>query len=373
MKEIKAIIKAYDGINKTTTAAALATVVRVDGSSYRRTGARMLVTDNGFWVGGISGGCIEGDALKKAQYAIFKSASSLVTYDTRDDDPYQIGVGLGCQGVIDILFTPLDYQNKNNPVDILRSCIAAKRQMHILITVTELKGKLENIKAGEVFQYTGNNSLKVFEDALLEKEIAEKIDQQIQSAQSKPWQFETSGEKKISVFIEILQPEIHMVLMGHQYDIYPLTRIIAEMGWRATVVSYRFKLNNNLVSPEVPVFDFEKFADVPIDEYSAIVLMSHDFKTDKLNLARSLGTKAHYIGILGPRVRAEKILKELDEEGKPVSDEDRKRIYAPAGLDIGALSPEEIALSLLAEVRAVFSEREGRSLRLRQATIHERN
>ena len=114
MKEIKAIIHAYDLLDKNTTRAALATVVRVEGSSYRRTGARMLVTDDGVWVGGISGGCLEGDALKRARLAISKAESSLVTYDTTEDDAYQIGVGLGCNGVIDILFTPLQYQNQSN-------------------------------------------------------------------------------------------------------------------------------------------------------------------------------------------------------------------------------------------------------------------
>src|ERR1700739_88076 len=117
MKEIKAIIGAYDKIDRDNSRAALATVVRVEGSSYRRTGARMLVTDDGVWVGGISGGCLEGDALKRARLAIAKSQSSLVTYDTTQDDAYQIGVGLGCNGVIDVLFTPLDFADKNNPVE----------------------------------------------------------------------------------------------------------------------------------------------------------------------------------------------------------------------------------------------------------------
>ena len=108
MKEIKAIIKAYEEADKTTTGLALATVVRVEGSSYRRTGARMLVMDNGVWGGGISGGCLEGDALKRSRAAIQNAKPTLITYDTTDDDPYQIGVGLGCNGVIDVLFTPLD-------------------------------------------------------------------------------------------------------------------------------------------------------------------------------------------------------------------------------------------------------------------------
>jgi xanthine/CO dehydrogenase XdhC/CoxF family maturation factor len=325
-------------------------------------------------VGGISGGCLEGDALQKAQYAIAKSKPSLVTYDTTEDDPYQIGVGLGCQGIIDILFTPLDFQNKNNPVETLKSFLNSERKVHVLITITELMGEWFHAKAGDAIRYKGPESLNVFGDNLLEKELEEKIQQQVEEAKSGPQRFELIDGRKLSVFIEILLPEIHLVLMGHQYDIYPLIRIIAEIGWRATVVSHLIKLNNmNIASPEINLFDFEQFGEVSIDEFSAIMLMSHDFKTDKLNLARALKTKASYIGILGPRVRAKKIFNELEEEGIVISEDQQKRIYAPAGLDIGALSPEEIALSLLAEVRCIFSKREGNFLRLRQTSIHERN
>src|ERR1700722_13877534 len=138
MKEIKAIIHAYDLLDKNTPRAALATVVRVEGSSYRRTGARMLVTDDGIWVGGISGGCLEGDALKRARLAISKLEPSLITYDTTEEDAYQIGVGLGCNGIIDVLFTPLDFNNKNNPVELLKSCLASRRQTHLLLTIIGL-------------------------------------------------------------------------------------------------------------------------------------------------------------------------------------------------------------------------------------------
>src|ERR1700759_4259236 len=109
MKEIKAIVAAYDKMDKSRTAAALATVVRVEGSSYRRTGARMLVMDDGVWIGGISGGCLGGDALKRARLAITNAKPTLVTYDTTEGDAYQIGVGLGCNGIIDVLFTPLHF------------------------------------------------------------------------------------------------------------------------------------------------------------------------------------------------------------------------------------------------------------------------
>lgn len=373
MKEIKAIISAYNKINKATTQAALATVVRVEGSSYRPTGARMLVMDDGVWVGGISGGCLEGDALKRARSAIAKSASSLITYDTTGDDPYQIGVGLGCNGIIDVLFTPLDFQNKNNPVEILKSCAQANRQTHILVTVTELEGKWVNIKAGEAIQYDKPEDLKILGDDILEKQLEEKINRQIENSKSASHYFELADGRKFSVFIEILLPEIHVILMGHQYDVYPLARLIKEIGWHATVVSNPLKVNSKILSSVDKVYSDDQLNSIVIDKYTAIILMSHDYKTDKTNLPKALLTEASYVGMLGPKIRAEKIFSELENEGKPISNENKERIYAPAGLDIGALSPEEIALSLIAEIRAVFSKREGSFLRLRQNTIHERD
>jgi xanthine/CO dehydrogenase XdhC/CoxF family maturation factor len=121
MKEIKAILQAYDQVDFTHQQAALATVVRVEGSSYRRIGARMLVIDNGVWIGGISGGCLEGDALRRARLAIHKKQASSIIYDTSEEDNFQIGVNLGCNGVIEVLFTPIDPTDKNNAVELLRN------------------------------------------------------------------------------------------------------------------------------------------------------------------------------------------------------------------------------------------------------------
>jgi len=137
MKEIKTIINAYNSIDFSTTKAALATVARVEGSSYRRTGARMLVLDNGTYLGGISGGCLEGDALRRAQKAIVQGKPSIITYDTTQDDGAQIGVGLGCNGIIDVLFTPLhkDDNNNNNPVELLSS-LTNIREPKIVVTIT---------------------------------------------------------------------------------------------------------------------------------------------------------------------------------------------------------------------------------------------
>lgn len=373
MKEIRAIIDAYDNIDKATTQAALATVVRVEGSSYRRTGARMLVMDNGIWVGGISGGCLEGDALKRARLAITKSVASLITYDTTEDDAHQIGVGLGCNGIIDVLFTPLDFSDKKNAVEILKNRVQAKRRTQILITITGLEGNWKNIKTGDVIDFSGAESLEVFRNKELQKDLLEKIEQQLKKSKSAPFDFELKDGKKLSAFIEIILPEIHLVLMGHQYDVYPLTRLSKEMGWRVSIVSNPLKVNPTYAKIADEIVSEDQFMDIPFDDFTGIVLMSHDYKTDKKNLLKALKTPAPYIAMLGPRVRSEKIFGEIEAEDSPLSGEDLKRIYAPAGLDIGALTPEEIALSLIAEIRAVLSKRSGGFLRLRETPIHERN
>ncbi len=372
MKEIKAIISAYDKIDRDNSRAALATVVRVEGSSYRRTGARMLVTDDGVWIGGISGGCLEGDALKRARMAIAKAESTLITYDTTEEDAYQIGVGLGCNGVIDVLFTPLNFNDKNNPVEVLKSCIAANRQAHVLVAITGTEGKWGSIKAGDVVRYLGPKTLRIFGDETIEKQLVESISRQVGEGKSSPLQLETADGRKLSVFIEILLPEIHLVLMGHQYDIYPLARLIKELGWRVTMVSNPLKVNPSLAETVDAIYGYDRVDDILIDKYTAIVLMSHDYKTDKRNLPVALGTPSFYVGMLGPRSRSERIFNELAVEGRPISDENMERIFAPAGLDIGAVSPEEIALSIIAEVKAVFSKRESGFLRLRPTAIHER-
>jgi xanthine dehydrogenase accessory factor len=372
MKEIKAIIRAYDETDKLTTGLALATVVRVEGSSYRRTGARMLVMDNGVWVGGISGGCLEGDALKRARSAIQNAKPTLITYDTTDDDPYQIGVGLGCNGIIDVLFTPLDRNDPNNPIEILKRCVSSSRETHVLLTVTGVSGAWDNIKPGQVIKYNDRESVQVFEDAGLGEKLTRAIADQLDTGHSAPHHFEMSDSRIMELFIEILPPEISMVLMGHQYDVYPLSRLIKEMGWRLTIVAERQKINPQIVAITDEIVPPAEFARIFTDNYTAIVLMAHDYKTDKRNLPKAIATRAAYIGMLGPRSRSERIWTELEAEGILIKPADMERIHAPAGLDIGAVTPEEIALSLIAEVKAAMAGRDGTYLRLRQETIHQR-
>src|SRR5688572_12715879 len=140
MKEIKDIIQSFDEAQKQGKQTALATVVHVDGSSYRRPGARMLITEEGQLTGAISGGCLEGDALRKALLVMSQQRSMLVTYDTMDEDDAILGIGLGCNGIIQVLIEPINTADPNNPIRFLKT-IAERRQKAVLVTLFSLKDK----------------------------------------------------------------------------------------------------------------------------------------------------------------------------------------------------------------------------------------
>lgn len=368
MKEIKSIVDAYRSIDLTQTKAALATVSRVEGSSYRRMGARMLVLDNGTYLGGISGGCLEGDALRRAQKAIVQDKPSIITYDTTQDDGAQIGVGLGCNGIIDVLFTPLRSEEKENIVELLAT-LTDTRVPRVVVSITGCNESSDLL--GKSLLYTDDNSfLKMFAVPTIANGVLTDIHAAFEKQSSSYHNYTTANNENIKVFIEVILPVTHLVLYGGNYDMYPLVRIARELGWDVTVVTNINKADKSLFAYATKVIHNKSGEEPPIDDYTAIVLMAHDYKTDFNNLQKMLSSKTRYIGMLGPRKRTQKMFTALEEEGNPVNEKNTQRIFSPAGLDIGASSPEEIALSICAEIQSVFANRKGISLRLREGTIH---
>lgn len=341
MKEIRSIISKYEQLKSAGTKMALATVVNVEHSSYRRSGARMLITEDGTWVGGISGGCLEGDTLKKAMYAIHKNEAVKVTYDTREDDSSQIGIGLGCNGLIDVLIVPIS-DLENNPIEIIKK-IVDRRSPSILLTSLE-NGNTEDF------------SVTVCANAALEKEISN-----VKS---------NAKSRKIEMddgyFIEYLQPEIELYVFGRNYDVIPLAQIVKDIGWKINIVANPLKVSKQIFDLADKVINSSKTPIQP-DDYSVALLMSHDYKTDIENLIKLQSHDLKYIGLLGPKTRKEKMLIQLKEESINVRQDN---IFGPMGLDTGATSPEEIAVSIIAEIRACFAGRHGGKLRDRQTSIH---
>ena len=204
MKEIKAIVKAYKEIDFSTTKAALATVARVEGSSYRRAGARMLVLDNGTYLGGISGGCLEGDALRRAQKAIVQDKPSIITYDTTQDDGAQIGVGLGCNGIIDVLFTPLHKDDNNNPVELLSS-LTNIREPKIVVTITAAEEA--NLLGATILYEADESFIKKFPATNISSSVLAEIRHCKDKQSSSTITYEQIG---IKLFIEFLLPVTHL-------------------------------------------------------------------------------------------------------------------------------------------------------------------
>jgi xanthine dehydrogenase accessory factor len=365
MKEIRAIVEAYYKIDFTKTKAALATVVRVEGSSYRRTGARMLISDSGEWVGGISGGCLEGDALKKAKFAIAQNKATIITYDTTDDDPYQIGVGLGCNGIIDVLLTPLNSQDANNQVLTLQNCIES-RKPNVVITITNLKGNFKNFQLGEAFLF---DSEKDFPLKSISENLINDIENCLKSEKSESKIYQNS-DYEIQLFIEVIIPSTHLIMYGGNYDIYPMVKLAKEVGWKVSVVCNPLKMHKSLFKMADNVIEKEKSEDIEIDPFTVSLLMAHDYETDFKNMRNLLKTSIKYIGMLGPKKRTDKMFLKLLEEGNPVLENDLARIATPVGLDIGATNPEEIAISIIAEIKTFFTGRTGQRLKFREGAIY---
>lgn len=360
MKEITNIVKEYNSLIKTTTRLALATVIDVEGSSYRRTGARMLIQDNGIYHGGISGGCIEGNALKKASLAIVGNKAIQVTYDTANDDEAQIGVSLGCNGVITVLIAPVNTEDQYNPLKQLESCIAA-REPSILITVLTADTDLPT-KSGQVYRYTTTEDLAIFFGEGYEPSITDDIHKVFDAGKSM-----INTYTKCQLFLEFITPATRIIIMGGNYDVYPLLKVTNNLGWQSVVVANPKRLAHDIHQlAKLVVTDFNE---VTIDKYTVGVIMSHDYNADLKNLNKALKSKLLYIGVLGPAVRKEDMLAELDYK---IDKEQRARLFGPAGLDIGASQPEEIAISIVSEVLSVMRKRPGTSLKDRQGPIYDR-
>jgi xanthine/CO dehydrogenase XdhC/CoxF family maturation factor len=366
MKEISRILEVYGQLDVAQRKVALATVVWVEGSSYRRPGARMLISDDGRWEGAISGGCLEGDALRKARQVMLDGTPLLVTYDTMDDDANSLGVGLGCNGIIDVLIEPVNPQDPANPVELLRE-FAQRRDVRVMATV--LQSTAPDLSPGQRFVRTEENAGDV--PAWLADDVREVL------ATGKPATRRFSlPAGSADVFLERIDPGIELVIFGAGYDVIPVARLAREMGWQVTVTEDCIA---HLAPKRFPAATCVLYADrhavldkIPLTDRTAAVLMSHNFKYDLAVLADLLTTSVPYIGILGPRKRFEKMLSEFEKAGKRFPDAALERVHAPVGLDVGAETPDEIALSVIAEVKAFFSRRPGGFLKDKPGPIHER-
>jgi xanthine/CO dehydrogenase XdhC/CoxF family maturation factor len=364
MKEIADIIKAYRTAVKEKKRCALATVVRVEGSSYRRPGARMLITEDGILTGAISGGCLEGDALRKALTAIHQQENKLITYDTTDEDDAKFGVQLGCNGIVQILFEPVLEQDQLNPLSIL-NLLENKREDAVLITLFSLAGN-KQLGTSMIYRNTGFTG-RMHE--LTTDQVQHDAEDTLTTKKSGFGAYSINGEGT-DAFLEFIPPALQLVIVGAGNDAQPLARIAHILGWEVTVADgrpthctlQRFPTAKQLIVAKPT----QAMAEIGIDRQTALVLMTHNYNYDLKFLALVLSTRARYIGTLGPKTKLIRMLEEIGGNSEIYLG----RIHGPVGLDIGAETAEEIALSIASEIKAVFSGATAGMLKEKQQPIH---
>jgi xanthine dehydrogenase accessory factor len=365
MKEITEILKSYATAKREGKKTALATVVKVEGSSYRQPGARMLVTEDGILTGAISGGCLEGDALRKALLAISQKQNKLITYDTSNEDDVEFGVQLGCNGIVHILFEYIDESKSGNPMELLQK-IADERQESVMLTVFSLDRNTSQIGTKLMYRKselpTENNFglVEDLEGVLLRKAtVIKKI--KVENADHE-------------ALLEYIAPRIALVIAGAGNDIQPVVKMADLIGWEVTLGDGRATHSTEKRFPEakkvIVAKPEELVGSTKIDAQTYFVLMTHNYRYDLEVLKLLLETDCTYIGILGPKTKLNRMLDDLKSEGTAVTDDQLDRIYGPIGLDIGAENSEEIALSIIAEIKAVTEGKKGTSLKYKIDNIH---
>lgn len=368
MKDIRSILNHYHQIDFTKRKAALATVVKVNGSSYRSPGARMLITDDGRWIGSISGGCLEGDALRKARVVMNENRSMILLYDTREGSNQELGIGLGCEGIIEVFMEPI--QKENELIKLFERFINTQ---NLLVMATIFRG--DNCLGERALIKNDGQLLQNFSNPEVSALLLPDLYLHLESRKSFSKNY-NSENIQLEVFIEVIQPTIGILLFGAGFDARPVSTLAKSLGWNVQVTDECLAHIAPLFFPNADKLKLchREFIDqdFEISPYTACVLMSHNYEYDREVLKKIIYSPAPYIGILGPKKRFDKMVSELSREGIFLSEEMKSRIHAPIGLDIGAETPDEIAISILGEIQSKFSNRNGGFLKNRNETIHAR-
>jgi xanthine/CO dehydrogenase XdhC/CoxF family maturation factor len=314
----------------------LASVVFLEGSSYRKPGVRMLISEDLSTVGAVSGGCVEKEIIHRAKTVFHDNQAKIITYDGR----YR----LGCEGILYILIEPFYVENEL----LNRFSDAIKRR-----EIVEIQSYF--IKEDEAFGNFGSQIVFPTEEAFAFRK-------------------NSSFEKEKEIFTQILKPAFKLLIIGGEHDAVKLCKIAANLGWEIDVITSAkdpkslrdFPGANSVIGETPETIQFEN-----IEENTAIVIMNHSYVQDLKYVMQLSNYQPKYIGILGAPKRGERLFNELFELKPDLNPDFLDAIYTPAGLHLGAQTPEEIAISIIAEILSVFNKKEPFSLRNLKGKIHQ--
>lgn len=337
--------------------AALATVVHIRGSAYRRPGAKMLIEDDGAMAGSVSGGCLEADVREVALSVIRDGVPQLLHYDTGSDDETPFGLGLGCYGAVDIFVqraTAPDLLETSRRMIPLMEGDDAFAISTIVCGATALGRSVVVTRNGKPIGSTG--------DANLDSMIAARADDFLGTGISQLHDLDAHR-----VFTEVQLPPPSLLVIGAGEDARPLVASASDVGFRVTVVDHRPAYLSPSHYPSgtrlVKARSDSNLFDLPLGPRTYAVVKTHSLEHDREWVRRLLASDVPYIGVLGSRARIDDVLRELGAE-------ENDRVFGPVGLDLGADGPEQIAVSVVAELLALLSGREQGHLRSREGAMH---
>ena len=351
------------------TDAALATVVDVAGSAYRRPGAKMVVEPGGKSLGAITAGCLEGPVVEIAQSVVESGDPRLETYDLTDDEEW--GLGMGCNGVIDVLVEPLD--------ESWEGALEALDGGESVAVVTVLESDDSDVPAGarSVITAAGERVASEGRPSVAQAVLdAGDVTDLVGPDGAEIRTIETDGGT-VEVFVDGLQPPADLLVWGWQHDVHPVVEFATRVGFRATVASGRggkadpedFPAADRVVSTRPS--NLAEYVRNPNRTYA--VVMSHSLIDDQLAVESLLDAGVPYVGLMGPRKRFEQLQEDLEADGRTLTEEEEvSRIATPVGLDLGGGEPAQIALAIVAEALAVKNGRDGGRLTHSKGPIHPR-
>jgi len=334
--------------------AALATVVRVHGSAYRREGARILIRADGTHECLLSGGCLEPAVAATAARVIATGASELVTYDLAEDSVW--GLGIGCSGAVDIYIEPIEHD------EFSRAWLDVEERGQSAVRVTPLSGA-----SGQLLVLGDGGTMGELTTPL---DAVERIARELLDAPRPHSTAVRIGD--VDLFFAVCAPPPRLVIFGAGHDAVPLARGAWELGYDVTVIDVRDAfLSADRFPGATLVSDFSRLAQlVPLGPQASVVIMNHHLERDREAVRIALASDARFVGVLGPRSRLQKLVAALAAAGDPVDAAALARVRSPIGLALGAETPEEIAVSILGELIAVDRGFDGGFLTGRETGLH---
>jgi len=327
----------------------LATIAATIGSTYRKAGAQMLIAGDGRSAGLLSGGCLEADLMERARDVLRTGEAVRVEYDTRSSDDLIWGIGLGCEGAMSILLTRLDRSNDYQPFAFAETCRAADAPGSFALVVSTSDAALP--LGASYWSAAADDAPPAIAEALRDSAL-------MAPNAAQPTQVELANA---AALVAPIERPLRLLVLGAGPDAAPLVEIAALMSWNVVVLDHRPAYAAAERFPRARRVALRPAAEAPAElaasRYDAAVVMSHHLLSDQLYLAALADSNIPYIGLLGPAPRRVRLMSELG----PKADKLGSRLFGPVGLDIGARTPETIALAIVGEIQAMHAGRSGRS------------